>query len=299
MSETFSARLALALKALSLSRGRLAADLGVDKSVVGRWVTGVAEPSGHNLSRLTTLIAERVPGFNALDWDRGLADFAQRLGADPGAVPGLAPAQALASAGLPLPLLDQIKATTARRGSAYEGFFRSIRPFNLMPGRFLHDYGLLRVDEHGLLSVRMGAGGQQVEGWMFPLQNQLFCVACDLTSGALVFGIFNGAPTPKAQVVDGVILGAALDTGRTPTASIMMFERIAELSGDRAADDARFEELASRNPVAPDESISADVRAHLAPDVGPTPLAAGGDWLLRMPLSRSWARGPTLEEDAG
>ena len=37
MSEPFSARLALALKALSLSRGRLAADLAVDKSVVSRW----------------------------------------------------------------------------------------------------------------------------------------------------------------------------------------------------------------------------------------------------------------------
>lgn len=296
MSDTFSARLALALKALSLSRGRLAADLGVDKSVVGRWVTGAAAPSGHNLSRLTSLIAQRVEGFNALDWDRGLADFAQRLGADPGVVT-MGPQGALAAAGLPLPLLDQIKATTAMRGAAYEGFFRSTRPFVLNPGRFLHDYGLLRIDQHGLLSVKMGAGGQQVEGWMFPLQNQLFCVACDLTSGALVFGIFNGVPAPKAQVVDGVILGSALDTGRTPTASIMMFERIGELSGDLEADDARFAELAASHPVAPEDTISDAVRAHLNPDVGPQRFADGGDLLLQMPLARSWARGPSLADD--
>ena len=299
MSDAFSAKLALTLKALSLSRGRLAADLGVDKSVVGRWVTGAAEPSGHNLSRLTGLVAGRVEGFNALDWDRTLADFAHRMGADPGAVPGLAPAAALAAAGLPLPLLAQMRATTALRGAAYEGFFRSTRPFNQNPGRFLHDHGMLRIDAQGLLALKMGTGGQMVEGWFFPLQNQLFCVAVDLTSGALVFGIFNGVPAAKAQVVDGLILGSALDPGRTPTATVMMFERIGDLSGDVAADDAQFAELAARNPVAPEGSIPAQTQAHLTPDVGPTPLAQGGDWLLRMPLARSLARGSTLVEDAG
>lgn len=299
MSDAFSAKLALALKALSLSRGRLAADLGVDKSVVGRWVTGVAEPSGHNLSRLTALIGTRIDGFNALDWDRGLGDFAVRLGADPGTVPGLAPQVALAAAGLPLPLLEQIRATTALRGAAYEGFFRSTRPFTQNPGRFLHDHGMLRIDDHGLLSLKMGTGGQMVEGWFFPLQNQLFCVAADVTSGALVFGIFNGVPAAKAQVVDGLILGSALDAGRTPTASIMMFERIGDLSGDPAADDARFAELAASHPVAPEGSVSETLQAHLAPDVGPSQLAAGGDWVLRMPLARSLARGPTLAENDG
>lgn len=57
----FSDKFTLALKALSLSRGRLAADLGVDKSVVGRWATGVMTPSAHNMSRLTALIAGQVP----------------------------------------------------------------------------------------------------------------------------------------------------------------------------------------------------------------------------------------------
>ena len=295
MSGVFSAKLALTLKALSLSRVRLAADLEVDKSVVGRWVTGVAEPSGHNLSRLTGLIAERVPGFTALDWDREPADFAARLGADP-AVAGMGPAGGVLQ-GLPLPLLDQIRATSALRGSAYEGFFRSTRPYVNIPGRFVHDHGMLRMDAHGLLSLRMGTGGQVVEGWMLPMQNQLFCVAADLTSGALLFGIFNGVPAAKAQVVDGLMLGAALDAGRTPTASVMMFERIGDLSGDADADDAHFATLAARNPVAPEGSISPELVAHLTPDSGATQLALGGDWLLRMPLLRSLARGPGYGED--
>ena len=158
---------------------------------------------------------------------------------------------------------------------------------------------MLRIDDHGLLSLKMGTGGQMVEGWFFPLQNQLFCVAADVTSGALVFGIFNGVPAAKAQVVDGLILGSALDAGRTPTASIMMFERIGDLSGDPAADDARFAELAASHPVAPADSVSETLQSHLAPDVGPAQLAAGGDWVLRMPLARSLARGPTLAEDDG
>ena len=82
MSETFAKKLELVLKVLSMSRSRLAADLGVDKSVVGRWVSGAVQPSAHNLSLLSALIAERIPGFTALDWDRSLEAFAELLGAD-------------------------------------------------------------------------------------------------------------------------------------------------------------------------------------------------------------------------
>jgi hypothetical protein len=42
MAEPFCRKLELVLKALSTSRGRLAADLGVDKSIVGRWVSRTA-----------------------------------------------------------------------------------------------------------------------------------------------------------------------------------------------------------------------------------------------------------------
>ena len=36
----FPSRLLLALKALSISRGRLAVELAVDKSVISRWLSG-------------------------------------------------------------------------------------------------------------------------------------------------------------------------------------------------------------------------------------------------------------------
>jgi len=290
MSEPFSAKLVLALKVLSLSRGRLAAMLGVDKSVVGRWTSGTSQPSSLNLEKLTRLVAQYVAGFKASDWDRSFTDFAVLLGADPAAAATLAPARPAAA--LPLAIIDLVRSTTVLRGAAYEGFFRSTRPYVLSPGRFLHDHGMIRLDRNGLLALRMGTGGTFVEGWMLPVLNQLICIGADVTSGAMVFGIFNGVPHAKAEVIDGLSLGSALDNGRTPTAFAMMFERVGDLTGDREADDQRFLELAASDPLAPQGSIPQAIQDHLLRDIGPAQAALGGDLLLQMPLMRSLTRGP-------
>lgn len=289
MSEPFSEKLSLVLKTFSMSRGRLAADLGIDKSVVGRWVTGAVKPSANNLSLITALVAQRVPGFTSLDWERSLPALASLLGVDPTAAPGLAATPVLKFA-----ILEQAKATTALRGSAYEGFFRSTRPFLTLPGRFLHDHCMMRLDPTGLLRFHMGTGGTLFEGWVLLMQNQLFCLAEDLNSGALFFSILNGVGTAKADLIDGLSLAAALDSGRTPMAMALILERIGDLSGDPEADDARFAELAASDPVASEGSVSDALRNHLLRDIGPSELAAGGDLLLQMPLSRSMARGPIL-----
>jgi hypothetical protein len=295
MVDAFGRKLELALKRLSMSRARLAADLVVDKSVVGRWVTGAVQPSGHNLSRLSALIAGRIPGFSALDWDRDLAGFAEALGADPDAVPE---ARKGGPPALQLPLMEQFVASTAVRGKAYEGIFRTTRPYVMAPGRFVHDHGMIRMGEDGLLRLRIGVGGTTVEGWMLPFGNQLFAISVDVTSGALLFGIFNGVSGPRADLVDGLCLTPAQDAGRTPTAHAMVFERIRDLSEDPAADDAYFAELTKRDPVAPEGSISPQLRRHLLGDFGPEQAAKGGDMLLRAPLSQSLARGPGYSEPA-
>jgi transcriptional regulator with XRE-family HTH domain len=294
MSQPFARKLELVLKVLSMSRARLAADLGVDKSVVGRWVSGAVQPSAHNLSLLSALIAERIPGFKTLDWDRALPALADLLGADLEGVAdeGLAPGLA----GLPLAQMDLFLAATALRGEAYEGFFRSTRPYVLAPGKFVHDHGMIRRDANGLLRLKIGTGGTVVEGWMLLHGAQLFAIAIDLTSGAVLFGLFNGVGTARADVVDGLVLAPALDAGRTPTAHAMVFERVGDLTGDTDADDRRFESLAALDPVAPEGSISEALRHHLTGDFGPLQAALGGDLLLRLPLSRSLARGPAYRE---
>ncbi len=63
-----AAKLTLGLRAASLSRVELASRLGVDKSLVGRWLSGAVHPTEHNLTRLTALLNERLSDFSMADW---------------------------------------------------------------------------------------------------------------------------------------------------------------------------------------------------------------------------------------
>jgi hypothetical protein len=290
MSEAFSDKLAFVLKVLSMSRARLAADLGIDKSVVGRWVSGAVKPSPDNLSRLSALMAQKVAGFTALDWDRDLESLAALFGVGPEALP--AAREAGLRGGLPMPLLAEIVATTAMRGAAYEGFFRSTRPYAAHPGHFVHDHCLVRKDENGLLRLTMSTGGVLVEGWVLLLRSQLFIIGAELTSGALVFAILHGVNSIEAEIVDGLTLSATLDVGSTPTASPIVLQRIGALSGDSVADEARLVDLAAGDPTEQTGSVPQALRDHLVSDRGGlAEMAIGDDGLLRMPLSRSMSRG--------
>ena len=289
MTTTLAAKLDFVLKALSMSRGRLAAELGVDKSAAGRWVSGAASPSAHNMTQLTALVSQRAPGFTALDWERDLEGLAQVLGVSP---PGaMRPGEAQRPS-ISIPLLEESQLMARLRGSAYEGFYRSTRPYAQQAGAFIHDYSMIRFDEDGSLRMWMNAAGVRIEGQVLLLQNQIFIVASEMTSGAFVFAILNGVSTVQAGVLDGILLFCALDPGRTPTASAAVFERVGDLSGEAKADEARFEAFGKLGGVASAASAPPQIRAHLVRNLGPDHLAAG-DWLLQMPLIRSLSRGLT------
>src|SRR5215510_4036044 len=85
----FAQKLGLVLKAINLSRGRLAQTAGVDKSVVSRWVSGVQVPSDHSLSLLTEAVARHRPGFERRDWDLDTRQFTNRIDALNAGAPGL------------------------------------------------------------------------------------------------------------------------------------------------------------------------------------------------------------------
>jgi transcriptional regulator with XRE-family HTH domain len=76
----FAHKFGLVLKACNLSRGRLAQAVGVDKSVVSRWVSGGQAPTDHNLTLLTEAVGNYRPGFARADWDRAPRAFAAHLG---------------------------------------------------------------------------------------------------------------------------------------------------------------------------------------------------------------------------
>lgn len=72
----FAQKFRLALEALNWSRTRCARELGMDKSVVSRWASGVMEPTEHNLTRFTALIQQFHPRFQAGDWRLDAGAFA-------------------------------------------------------------------------------------------------------------------------------------------------------------------------------------------------------------------------------
>ena len=291
--DSFAAKLDLTLKALSMSRGRLAADLQVHKSGVARWLSGQALPSDYNLERLTALVAARRPDFSMLDWDRDLAGFAEALGA------ARAPRKGQRAEGLPLPpaLMDQILATSELRASAYEGFFRTTRPVALAPNQFLHDHGIVRRDASGLLTFRMGIAGTELEGWLIPMHQHVFSISCQPLTGAMVFGIFNGVLQRRVEVLDGISLSQAPDAGRTITAAPAILHHIGPLSGDVEADEAHYQALIRLPPLAPEGSVPPEIRDHLLRDIGPKEAALGGELLMTMALARSMSRGPLTIDD--
>ena len=292
MASDLSAKLNLALKALSLSRGRLAAELAVDKSIVGRWARGAVTPSAENMARLTALVARAVPGFTTLDWERDLAGVAAALGVEP---PSFERSARRTGSPFHDDLLAEAVELTARRGTAFEGLFRSTRPFAGQAGRFLHDHMMVRRGEDGLLRFDLRCDRVRVTGWVLPQQHLLYIIGAEDASGSPAFGIFNGATSARADVVDGLLLSCALEATRTPTACAVVFERVGVLGDDPADDDARLDELSRASPLAPPGSVSERMAAHLVREIGPSQLASGGDWLLRMPLVRSVSRGAGVD----
>jgi hypothetical protein len=298
MDGNFPAKLELALKVCSISRGRLAAILGVDKSVVSRWLSGANSPSNHNLSGLTTLVAARAPGFTMLDWEGDIAHVATRMGLDAASDPVLAPPVPTGLDGwFPESWVKEAVATTALRGAAYEGFWRSTRLANDAPGRFVHDEILIRPAHNGLLRLRLGVVDMRFEGWCLPIQTQLFCFGVDGPSGVAIFAIFNAVLRHRAEVLDGLTLTLTRNAGGTPVTAAAIIERTGVLSGDAAADDARFEASIAANPLAPEGSIPDQIRDHLFRDIGPTAFAQGGEALMTMAFTRSLSRGPLSEGD--
>lgn len=289
--ERFPLLFRLALQALGISRARAASELAVDKSLVGRWASGGSHPTEHNLTRITGLIAARFPHFAVQDWQRAPDDFARILGLDPALV-----AMASNPAGelnIPFSCLTEARLETVRRGSGFEGFWRTTRPSVVMDQRLFHDYGMIRMGPAGLLEVTMGGAGLAFRGWALPLEGNLFMMLDGEVGFTPIFLIFRGVSLPLVTRLDGLLLMATLDGTRSPAAVPIVAERIGNLSGNREADDRRCAEMQGSEPFADEAVVDPTIRAHLQRDSGAQAHAAGGDLFLMVSAARSMSRGQT------
>ena len=286
---TFAMRLDLVLKALSMSRARLAADLGIDKSLAGRWVSGAVQPSAYNLERLTVLVAGKCPGFTMLDWDRELAGLADRLGvavASSPVQPTVGHREALLPP-LPYGLVELARRETRRRGAAYEGRWQVTRLSSSGALRYMVEHALISLDGE-TLTFRHFGGGWEVRGWLLVLSVQLYGVISDASDDSLGFYVLNGVTSARANCIDGIFSTVCADRNLTPNAQVVVFERIGELGDD---DEAWAASHIARSAVVPDSEVPEAVRAAVARDIGPKAAAAGGEAMMRVPIERSLCAG--------
>lgn len=286
----FPEKLALAMRAGSFSRVALAQTLQVDKSLIGRWLSGAVHPTEHNLARLAAIIAEVAGPFRLADWFLSADAFAVLLGlarTDPEASHAGAPLDLLG------PFLDHARDEAGRRGAAYEGFWRTTRPSLLMTDRLFHDYGMIRLAANGLLEVRMKGAGLGFSGWMLPGEGNLFVFLQDPVGMTPLSLVLRGVSLPRAMVLDGLLLLAGLDAVRTLGALPILLERIGDLTGDPGQDDARCAALHEEAPEPLEPLAGALVEQRIFRSTGPLAVDAGGQAFLTVGALDSLSRGAT------
>jgi transcriptional regulator with XRE-family HTH domain len=292
--EPFRDKLAYVMKALSISRGRLSSDLGLDKSVVSRWLSGTRMPSANNLAALTGLIGGHAPGFTMHDWDLPLGGLGARLGVAGAAKPGEAPRTQVLPQNfqewLALPKVADAAAASGEAARAAAGFWRSTAPRGGQPEQYSLSFSMLSANPDGTLRVESGFFTMRSLGWAVPVGHQFFGCLTGI-DGYFAFSIFNRSPLPILDVMDGILLACRADNAGMPIAIPLVMERIEDLSGDPGRDALRLTELLATNPLVSAADVAEPVRRRLMSNVEENRAASTPSPFLTMPALTSLARG--------
>ncbi|MCF1708626.1 helix-turn-helix domain-containing protein [Tabrizicola sp. J26] len=277
----FAGRLKLALKVVNLSPAALGAAVGVDKSVVSRWLSGRVAPSGHNLSRIGAEIARLRPGFSTLSFEAPPAAFLAVLGV--GALSAAPAANSSTPGGIVLPFnaIEDARNETARRGVEYFGHYSMYYWSFTQPGRVVRMALMLRPKD-GLIEARYGANGFEFGGWALLLMNRLYIQFAEQRYQAMVFMVTNPGQQPAARRITGLLMGPS-DGMMVPTVSPFVMDRVGPVTGDEAQDVADFNRAQDFDPFADGAEVPADVREALVRQVTVTNTPQEGQMsLLRM-----------------
>ena len=299
--ERFGDKLGLALKVTNISRGRLAASVGVDKSVVSRWLSDAVRPSGHNLTLVTNVIRQETQtAFSLLTWELDYPDFARAIGAPETVMPSQPAARESegGAAGLPLQMLSVSRAAVPREGWVFPGLYVGFRNAYANNGIVIVQALLLRLEGDRLMA-RFSDGLFSYRGEALLLRGQLFVVMEETTRlDELLSMVLNGVSAPMADVIDGLIMGVAADRTSTPSCTTIVWQRRADVTGDDALDDAAWgecvAELAAVNRDRRGRELMPAEFAQVVDNLVGVPRdGADLDLVLRVPFARSLTRAST------
>jgi hypothetical protein len=268
-------KLDLALKLANMSKGRLALETRVDKSLVGRWVRGLVVPSEHNLVSMTEALSRKFPGFNLASWHLQPEAFAKSIG---GAFP-LAPSSAPIA---PAQIADNFLArsfansigTMADERRFSLGVYLGFRHGLYMGGRLLCDIYVIWREGDALLFKQFGVAFAH-GGPACVLRGQIYLMGEDLeVIHGLYFAILIGVLGGRAMRMDGVMLTVAGGYRvNAPTATAIVMQRIADLPpGDGYPDQAVLDRALQRIK----DAVAGDnIKALIAPEILATIVSPG------------------------
>ena len=218
--EDFAAKLGLLVKRLNWSRAKLAQQVGVDKSLVARWLNANSRPTGNSLMRITA-VAGQVTGFTAADWDLPLAQFARRLGNETS--PVARTQTRMTFAGLKNPPSENWRDPYLGTWAGFHQWFGPRGFIRVSASRF-------DVDALGARFTFM-TGAYGGSGPVLAVHSHVSClIELQTLANHFCFYSFNAVRDPLAMVLDG--LQVAVGPDGTPAAvPIVMFRIDADGAG--------------------------------------------------------------------
>lgn len=217
--QQFAQRLRRVMAEINVSRLTLSRELGVDKSVIGRWLSGINQPTGHNLTRLTNLIRRYRPEVTQEFWQHATRE---PLSGEAQAEPvGPAPANGLALVGLQA---ERRKENDANYLGLWAGFYHSTQNRGAVVLAVLH----VEDSKSGLRCIftegKVSAAGAAIA--MGPRLHVILEI--EPLHDRLCLFVFNGVGTPDAVAMDGIYMISSGDTSTCVTASPVVMFRLGD-----------------------------------------------------------------------
>jgi len=242
----FPQNLAWVMTRLNLSRVELAHRVGVDKSVVRRWVLGQTQPSDLNLSMLTSMAAERIAGFTRDCWHEAPGDLPSRLDAPVTNGHALDPLEVV------FPHFGAKAHGGLQSGLDRYGGIWSMLCVVAAPdgGHAIFASGGMIAAKGGQLWLRSSdgsAGMRTGDGPIFISEDKVWMLL-DEWSGRndLCAILLNGSAAQQAVIMDGLYMVRSFMSG-TPVAGRIRFFRLADVPDDPDAADSLYRRVCDRS----------------------------------------------------